>query len=79
MKKNVFFLVVEPQRFYPPYTNGLVVHATQKKLFLCAASLRKTGGHECPEVIYYLHLVESKQNQNLHNLSQAQAYICAIQ
>ena len=26
--KKVFFLVVGPLRFYPPYTNGLVVHAT---------------------------------------------------
>ena len=26
-KKSVF-LVVGPLRFYPPYTNGLVVHAT---------------------------------------------------
>ena len=26
-KKGVF-LVVGPLRFYPPYTNGLVVHAT---------------------------------------------------
>ena len=26
--KRVFFLVVGPLRFYPPYTNGLVVHAT---------------------------------------------------
>ena len=25
--KKVFFLVVGPLRFYPPYTNGLVVHA----------------------------------------------------
>ena len=25
--KKVFFLVVGPPRFYPPYTNGLVVHA----------------------------------------------------
>ena len=23
-----FFLVVGPLRFYPPYTNGIVVHAT---------------------------------------------------
>ena len=27
-KKNVFFLVVGPLRFYPPYTNDLVVHVT---------------------------------------------------
>ena len=27
IKKN-FFLVVGPLRLYPPYTNGLVVHAT---------------------------------------------------
>ena len=27
-KKKFFFLVVGPLRFYPPYTNGLVVHAT---------------------------------------------------
>ena len=26
--KKVSFLVVGPIRFYPPYTNGLVVHAT---------------------------------------------------
>ena len=26
--KKVVFLVVRPLRFYPPYTNGLVVHAT---------------------------------------------------
>ena len=26
--KKVFFLEVGPLRFYPPYTNGLVVHAT---------------------------------------------------
>ena len=26
--KKVFFLVVGPLWFYPPYTNGLVVHAT---------------------------------------------------
>ena len=26
--KNSVFLVVGPLRFYPPYTNGLVVHAT---------------------------------------------------
>ena len=26
--KKVFFLVVGPLRFYPPYTNGLVVHDT---------------------------------------------------
>ena len=26
--KKKFFLVVGPLRFYPPYTNGLVVHAT---------------------------------------------------
>ena len=27
-KKSVYFLVVVPLRFNPPYTNGLVVHAT---------------------------------------------------
>ena len=27
-QKKVFFLVAGPLRFYPPYTNGLVVHAT---------------------------------------------------
>jgi len=26
--KKVVLLVVGPLRFYPPYTNGLVVHAT---------------------------------------------------
>ena len=26
--KKSFFLVVGPLRFYPPYTSGLVVHAT---------------------------------------------------
>ena len=31
--KKVFFLVVGPLRGYPPYTNGLVVHATKKKHF----------------------------------------------
>ena len=33
--KSVFFLVVGSLRFYPPYTNGLVVHATfiEKKWF----------------------------------------------
>ena len=33
-KKSVFSLVVGPLRFYPPYTNGLVVHATFLFLFL---------------------------------------------
>ena len=27
-KKKCFFLVIRPLCFYPPYTNGLVVHAT---------------------------------------------------
>ena len=31
--KKVFFLVVGPLRFYSPYTNGLVVHATSFFLF----------------------------------------------
>ena len=30
--KKVIFLVVGPLRFYPPYMNGLVVHAT---CFMC--------------------------------------------
>ena len=32
--KKVFFLVVGPLRFYPPYTNGLLVYATFFLLFL---------------------------------------------
>ena len=32
--KKVFFLVVGPIRFYPPYTNGLVVHATYFFFFI---------------------------------------------
>ena len=32
--KKVFFLVVGPIRFYPPYTNGLVVHVTFVHLLL---------------------------------------------
>ena len=45
--QKVAFLVVGPLRFYPPYTNGLVVHATPlvvrplKTLFLCLSSLSK--------------------------------------
>ena len=45
--QKVAFLVVGPLRFYPPYTNGLVVHATPlvvrslKTLFLCVSSLSK--------------------------------------
>ena len=31
--KKRFFLVVDPVRFYPPYTNGLVVHSCHS-LFL---------------------------------------------
>ena len=38
-KKRLFFSVVGPIRFYPPYTNGLVVHAT----FLCVSSRREDG------------------------------------
>ena len=30
--KSVFFLVVGPLRVYPPYTHGLVVHATLFKI-----------------------------------------------
>jgi len=32
--KKVVLLVVGPLRFYPPYTNGLVVHATFFFFFL---------------------------------------------
>ena len=37
-KKRVF-LVVGPLRFYPPYTNGLVVHAIFLSFFLSYNSL----------------------------------------
>ena len=37
-KKNVF-LVVGTLKFYPPYTNGLVVRPLKKHLFLCVSSL----------------------------------------
>ena len=39
-KKSVF-LVVGPIRFYPPYTNGLVVHATFFSFFLSYNSLKR--------------------------------------
>ena len=40
-KKKVFFLVIGPLRFYPPYSNGLVVHGRplKKTFFLCVSSL----------------------------------------
>ena len=37
-KKRVF-LVVEPLRFYPPFTNGLVVRPLKKTFILCVSSL----------------------------------------
>ena len=44
--KKGFFLVVGPLRFYPPYTNGLVVHAgCQKKRFFFA---QWSGGFTLP-------------------------------
>ena len=43
--KKKFFIVIRPLRFYPPYTNGLVVHATKHLvMFFYVFPKKEVGG-----------------------------------
>ena len=65
--KKVFFLVVGPLRFYPPYTNGLVVRGVYPPyalFFLCVSSLIQTYIY-----IYIIIIKRRKTSFSYHILS----------